>query len=139
MIEPGKTVKVHYKGTLDDGSVFDSSEGREPLSFVLGSGQVIAGFDKAIQGMSVGETQTVNIPCAEAYGEASEDMIAVLEHDQFPPEIQPEVGLMLQLQTEQGPIQAVIVEMTDEGVRVDANHRLAGEDLTFELTVVEVE
>ena len=138
MVEPGKTVKVHYKGTLDDESVFDSSEGREPLEFQVGSGQVIPGFDAAIQQMETGSTKTIKIPSAEAYGEVRQDMIAMIPHTQFPDGLNPQVGQTLQLQTPQGAIPVSVVEVKDEGVVIDGNHPLAGKDLTFELTLVEV-
>lgn len=138
MAEAGNTVAVHYKGTLSDGSVFDSSEGREPLEFVVGSGQVIPGFDQAVASMAVGETKTVHIPCAEAYGEMSEDMKMVVPKEQIPPEIKPEVGMMLQITTPQGPMPVRVSEVNEDGIVLDANHPLAGEDLTFELELVEV-
>jgi peptidylprolyl isomerase len=138
MIESGTKVKVHYKGTLDDGSVFDSSENRDPLEFQLGSGQVIPGLDNAIQEMEVGATKTITIPCNQAYGERREEMVLNLSHDQFPEGMQPEVGKSLKLSTPQGPLIAQITEITDENVVIDANHPLAGKDLTFELTLVEL-
>ena len=138
MVEPGRTVKVHYKGTLDDESVFDSSEGRDPLEFQIGSGQVIPGFDAAVQQMEVGSTKTIKIPCAEAYGEVRQDMIAMIPHEQFPDELNPEVGQTLNLQTPQGSLPVSVVEIKDDGVMIDGNHPLAGEDLTFELTLVEI-
>ena len=138
MIESGKTAKVHYKGTLNDGTVFDSSEGRDPLEFTVGSGQVIPGFDAAVQEMVIGGTKTVTIPCAEAYGEVVEELVAIVPHDQFPPELKPEVGQTLELQSPQGNLPARVIEITDAGVQLDGNHPLAGQDLTFELTLVEV-
>lgn len=137
MIEAGTKVKVHYKGTLDDGSVFDSSENRDPLEFQLGTGQVIAGFDAAVSEMDVGGTKTVTIPCAEAYGEYRNEMVLTLEHCQFPEGMNPEVGKSLQLSTPQGPLIAQITDVSDDGVTIDGNHPLAGKDLTFELTLVE--
>lgn len=138
MIEPGSTVKVHYKGTLDDGSVFDSSEGKNPLEFEVGSGQVISGFDAAVQKMDEGATETVKIPSAEAYGDVREEMIATIPHEQFPDDLNPQVGQTLELKTAQGSLPVRVVEIKNEGVIIDGNHPLAGEDLTFELTVVEV-
>ena len=139
MIEPGTKVRVHYKGTLDDGSVFDSSENRDPLEFQLGAGQVIAGFDAAISEMEVGGTKTVTIPCAEAYGEYRKEMVLTLEHSQFPEGMNPEVGQSLRLSTPQGPLIAQIKDVSDDGVTIDGNHPLAGKDLTFELTLVEAD
>ncbi|MHC4779011.1 MAG: FKBP-type peptidyl-prolyl cis-trans isomerase [Planctomycetota bacterium] len=138
MIDSGKTVKVHYKGMLDDGSVFDTSQGREPLEFQAGQGQVIPGFDAAILEMDAGATKTVKIPCSDAYGEPREDMIATIPHDRFPPDLKPEVGQTLQFNSPAGPMAVVVVEVVDEGVTIDGNHPLEDKDLTFELTVVEV-
>jgi peptidylprolyl isomerase len=135
----GDMVSVHYTGRLDDGTVFDSSEGREPLRFEVGSGQVIAGFDEAITGMGEGETKTVRIPSEEAYGERRDELMLEVERSAFPPTIEPEVGQRLQMS--QGPGQAAVVTVTDvsaESVRLDANHPLAGEALTFELKLVEI-
>jgi len=139
MIEDGKKVKVHYKGTLADGSVFDSSEGRDPLEFELGSGQVIAGFEQAVRAMETGDTQSVEIPCAEAYGETREDLVAQIPRTNIPDDIEPELGLSLQLNTPDGVVVVRIVELSEETVTLDGNHQLAGQDLTFELTLVGVE
>jgi len=136
MAHEGNTVKVHYTGTLNDGSIFDSSEGREPLEFVMGEGQVIAGFETAVGAMQIGETRTVTIACADAYGEVNPEQIVTIDKEHFPPEIKPEVGMMLQMQTPQGPMPVRVDAIDDDGVRLDANHPLAGEDLTFELTLV---
>ena len=136
MVAPGKTVKVHYKGTLNDGSIFDTSEGRDPLEFQVGSGQVIPGFDAAIQRMDEGATETITIPSSEAYGDVREDMIATIPHEQFPEGLNPEVGQTLQLKTPDGALPVRVVDVKDEGVTIDGNHPLAGKDLTFELTVV---
>lgn len=138
MVAPGKTVKVHYKGTLDDGSVFDSSEGRDPLEFQVGSGQVIPGFDAAIQDMEIGATKTVTIPSAEAYGAKQQEAIATIPRAKFPSDLELEIGLTLELSTPQGPLPVRVVEIEDENVTIDGNHPLAGLDLTFELTLVGV-
>lgn len=138
MIQNGQQVKVHYTGTLDDGSQFDSSEGRDPLTFAIGGGQVIPGFEAAVREMEVGETKSVTIPCAEAYGSVRPEMIATIPSTDFPDTITPEVGMVLQMQTEQGPLPLTVREVNDEGVTVDGNHPLAGKDLTFALTLVEV-
>ena len=127
MIAPGKTVQVHYKGTLDDGVVFDSSEGRDPLEFQVGSGQVIPGFDAAIQAMIVGSSKTVTIPSAEAYGDIRPEMIATIPHEQFPEDLNPQVGQTLQLTTPQGELPVQVVDVKDEGVTIDGNHPLAGQ------------
>jgi len=138
MIEPGKTVKVHYKGTLDDGSVFDSSEGRDPLEFQVGSGQVIPGFDAAVQDMDEGSSKTITIPSDDAYGDVRQDMIVTIPSEQIPDDLNPQVGQSLQLKTPEGDMPVRVVDVVDEGVTIDANHPLAGQNLTFELTVVEI-
>ena len=138
MIESGKTVKVHYKGTLGDGTVFDSSEGRDPLSFEIGSEQVIPGFEAAVAAMGVGDTQTITLACADAYGEANEDMVGLVPRDSLPDELEPEVGMMLQMESPDGAVPVRVVEVAEETITLDANHPLAGEDLTFELTRVEI-
>jgi peptidylprolyl isomerase len=138
MIEAGKTVKVHYKGTLNDGTVFDSSEGRDPLEFEMGSGTVIAGFETAVGPMEIDETKKVTIPSSEAYGDFNEDMVGLIPRTSLPEDITPEVGLILSMQSPDGEMPVRIVEMDDENLTLDANHPLAGQDLTFELTLVEV-
>jgi peptidylprolyl isomerase len=138
MAENGSTVCVHYTGSLDDGSVFDSSEGREPLEFVLGEGNVIPGFEQALGDMEVGDKKTVKIPCAQAYGEVDDNMMMAVPREQVPPEITPEVGMMLQVSTPQGPMPVRIGKVTEESIMLDANHPLAGKDLTFEIELVEV-
>ncbi|MCC5937890.1 MAG: peptidylprolyl isomerase [Lunatimonas sp.] len=135
----GNTVKVHYKGTLKDGTVFDSSENREPLEFVVGDGRMIKGFDAAVNGMSVGEDKTVTIPSVEAYGEKREDMMLDVPLDQVPPEIKPEVGMDLSIQNQMGqPTPVKVVHVDEQKITLDANHPLAGEDLIFDIKVVEI-
>jgi peptidylprolyl isomerase len=135
----GDEVKVHYKGHLGDGSVFDSSEGREPLQFKIGEGLIIPGFEQAVVGMEKGENKTVLIPAAEAYGAYQEEMVAVVERDQFPVDLNPEIGQQLELGREEGQNMIVTVtEVTEKTVTLDANHPLAGEDLTFEIDLVEI-
>ncbi len=130
-------VKVHYKGTLSNGEVFDSSEGRDPLEFTLGSGQVIPGFDKGIQGMEINESKTILIPSTEAYGQVREDLIQEVDKKDLPQEINPEVGLKLVSQTPDGKqIPLIVTEIKEESIIVDANHPLAGKDLTFKVTLV---
>jgi FKBP-type peptidyl-prolyl cis-trans isomerase 2 len=137
--KPGDTVKIHYTGKLDDGTVFDSSASREPLEFTLSSGQVIPGFDQAVLGMSPGETKTEKIPMDQAYGPYREEMVVEVSRQQMPPELEPEVGQQLQVQQTDGQtIPVVVTEVTDSTVTLDANHPLAGEDLTFEIQLVEI-
>jgi peptidylprolyl isomerase len=137
--KPGDTVKIHYTGKLDDGTVFDSSVNREPLEFTLSSGQVIPGFDQAVLGMSPGETKTEKIPMDQAYGPYREDMVVEVSREQMPAELQPEVGQQLQVQQPNGQvIPVVITDVSDNSVTLDANHPLAGEDLTFEIQLVDI-
>jgi peptidylprolyl isomerase len=138
MIESGKTVKVHYIGTLADGTVFDTSEGRDPISFEVGSGQVIPGFDAAVAGMAVGQTETIQIPCGEAYGESREEMIGQIPRSELPDDLEPEIDMVLSMHSPEGEMPVRIVAVDTETVTLDANHPLAGQDLTFELTLVEV-
>lgn len=135
----GDKVRIHYTGTLSDGTQFDSSEGRDPLEFQLGSGQVIKGFDDGVTGMTVGEKKTVNIPCEDAYGPENDAMKQDVPREQIPAEIPLEVGLMLQMQGPDGQVLPVkVVNITDEAVTLDANHELAGKDLTFALELVSI-
>lgn len=139
MIENGKKVKIHYTGTLTDGTQFDSSKGRDPLEFEIGAGMVIAGFDAAVKVMEIGEVKTVTIPAAEAYGEARPEMIMDVPKEQIPPEMTVEAGMQLMMQTQDGqPIPVTVTEIKEESITIDANHQLAGKDLTFELELVEV-
>lgn len=133
----GDTVQIHYTGTLQDGSVFDSSEGRDPLQFTLGSGQVIKGFDDGVTGMAVGEKKTVEIPCDDAYGPINPAMMQDVPREQIPDEIPLELGMMLQMQGPAGDVLPVkVANITDDTVTLDANHMLAGKDLTFALELV---
>lgn len=135
----GDKVKVHYHGKLIDGTTFDSSEGRSPLEFEVGSGQVIPGFDDGVTGLKVGEKRTVNIPADQAYGQASEEQIVEFPKSQFPPEMTPEVGMPLQMSNDQGQtFQVVIKEVKEDSVVLDANHPLAGKDLVFDIELVEI-
>ena len=135
----GDTVKVHYTGTLKDGSVFDTSAEREPLEFKLGEGQLIPGFEKAVIGMEEGDSTTVDIPVEEAYGEAREDLIINVPKDQLPDDVEPEVGMQLQVNQQDGqPIPVRITEIKDDELVLDANHPLAGKDLSFEIELLEV-
>ncbi|RYH01945.1 peptidylprolyl isomerase [Salipiger sp. IMCC34102] len=135
----GDTVRIHYTGTLQDGTVFDSSEGRDPLEFTVGSGQIIPGLDNAIPGMAEGEAKTVNIPVDEAYGPVNAEARQDVPRSDIPAEITLEEGLQLQMQTPQGQVVPVTVASVNEDtVTLDANHPLAGKDLTFDVTMVEV-
>lgn len=137
-VRRGDNVKVHYTGTLEDGSVFDSSEGAEPLSFAVGSGQVIVGFDEAVMGMKVGDTKTVDIPCAKAYGERNDEMIIQAPIDQVPPDMELELGMRLEMGGANGEVLRVVVaEIEETHITLDANPPLAGKDLKFKLELVE--
>lgn len=136
---PGKTVSIHYTGTLADGSTFDSSEGRDPLTFEMGSGQIIPGLENALTGMAVGDTKTVTIPAAEAYGDHNPQAVQQVPRDSVPDNIPLDLGTQLQVQTQDGrALPVVVTEVTDEHVLLDANHPLAGKDLTFAVEVVSV-
>jgi peptidylprolyl isomerase len=138
-VEDGKTIKIHYTGKLDDGTVFDSSREREPLEFTMGSGGLIKGFEDAVRGMTVGEMKTISIPSGEAYGPYREDLVMSINKAQLPPDIDIRQGVMLSLRHPNGgSIDALISEVTADSVTLDANHPLAGEDLTFELQLVEI-
>lgn len=138
-VKSGDKVRIHYTGTLNDGSVFDSSQGRDPLEFVVGSGQVIPGFDVAVTGMTTGEQKTVTIPADQAYGQPDPRAIQAIPREKIPAEIPLEIGLQLQAQSPQGyPIPVTVVEITETEVTLDANHRLAGKDLTFALELVSI-
>lgn len=135
----GDKVKVHYHGKLTDGTTFDSSEGRSPLEFEIGSGQVIPGFDEGVTGLQVGEKRTVHIPAEQAYGPASDEQIVEFPRNQFPPDMTPEVGMPLQMSNDQGQtFQVVIKEIKDDVVVLDANHPLAGKDLVFDIELVDI-
>ncbi len=138
-VKSGDTVRVNYHGKLTDGSTFDSSEGREPLQFTVGSGQVIKGFDNALVGMQLGDKKTVNIPVDEAYGAYSDDLMMEFPITDFPADMTPQVGMELQMSDNQGNIfPVVIAEVMGEVVVLDANHPLAGKDLIFEIELVSI-
>lgn len=135
----GDTVRVHYTGKLDDGTIFDSSAGSDPIEFVLGDHQVIPGFEDGITGMQVGEAKTITIPFDQAYGAYDESLLLEMPRAQFPTHLTPEVGEALQLRQPDGDVVTMIIsEVTDEAVTLDANHPLAGEDLTFDLQLAEI-
>ena len=133
------TVKVHYTGKLTNGEVFDSSVDREPLEFTVGAGQMILGFDAAVDGMALEEKKSVTIPSSEAYGERNEEMIQEVPRVQLPEDMKPEVGQTLVASGDQGQQMHVVVkELADDQIIVDGNHPLAGQDLTFEIELVEI-
>ena len=135
----GNTVKVHYTGKLEDGTVFDSSENREPIEFTLGDGNMIKGFDAAVHGMAVGDDKSVTIPSEEAYGDKKDEMMVDIPRTQVPADIKPEVGMDLSIQNQQGqPMPVKVVHVDDEKITLDANHPLAGQDLIFDIRLVEV-
>jgi FKBP-type peptidyl-prolyl cis-trans isomerase 2 len=137
--KPGDIVKIHYTGRLEDGTVFDSSANREPLEFTLDGGQVIPGFEQAVLGMTPGESKTEKIPMDQAYGPHRPEMVLEVSRQQMPPELQPEVGQQLQVQQPDGQtIPVFVTEVTESTVTLDANHPLAGEDLTFDIELVEI-
>ena len=135
----GDTVRIHYTGKLNDGQQFDSSAGRDPLEFTLGTGQVIPGFDKAVTGMEVGEQKTVEIPAEDAYGEHQPEGRQPFPRANIPADIPLDIGTQLQMQTPDGrPVQVTVAEVNEEQVILDANHPLAGKDLTIEIELVEI-
>ena len=135
----GDTVKIHYTGSLEDGTVFDSSQDRDPLEFTLGEGKVISGFESAVEGMEEGETKTAEIPSDEAYGPRRDDLLLTVARDQLPEDLEPEVGDQLEMRTQDGQAFPVVVtQVGDEQVQLDANHPLAGKDLTFDIELVEI-
>ena len=136
----GDTVRINYTGTLKNGDQFDSSEGRDPLEFVVGSGQIIRGLDAAIPGMIVGDKKIVHVPCADAYGDHNPDARQAIPRSEIPDDIPLEPGTQLQMQTPQGQVVPVTVaDVTDEEVTLDANHALAGEDLTFAIEIMGID
>ena len=138
-VKKGDKIKVHYHGKLTSGETFDSSADREPLEFEVGSGMVIKGFDDGVTGMSVGEKKTVNIPFNEAYGAKNPEMIIEMPKDRFPKDMEIEVGMPLGMSDQEGQqFEVTIVEIKDDVVLLDANHRLAGQDLVFDLELVEI-
>ena len=136
-IKDGDTVRVHYTGTFSDGEVFDSSREREPLEFSIGDGSLIPGFEDALIGRAKGDRFTVTIPADDAYGEHLEELLMEVPPSEVPEDIKPEVGMMLQIATDDGDME-VQIDVNDKAVVLDANHPLAGEDLTFDIEVVDV-
>jgi len=139
MAKDGDAVKVHYTGTLGDGTTFDTSVGSDPLEFTLGEGRMIPGFEQAVYGLKVGQSKTVTIPVEEAYGPHDDELVLVIGREQLPAGVNPEVGQGLQMQTTDGRTVTVpVIEVSEETITVDANHPLAGKDLTFEIELVEI-
>jgi len=135
----GDKVKVHYTGKLDDGTVFDSSQERDPLEFTIGEGQIIPGFEQAVVGMNPGDNKTANIPVDKAYGPRRDEMVMDVDKGQFPENITPEIGQKLQMTRSDGQvIMVTITGVSEANVTLDANHPLAGKDLTFDIQLVEI-
>ncbi|HZF64048.1 MAG TPA: peptidylprolyl isomerase [Chitinophagaceae bacterium] len=138
-VKDGDKVRVHYNGKLRTGETFDSSQGRDPLEFTVGSGQVIKGFDEGVKGMQIGDKRIVEIAVEDAYGEKEESRVVEFPKAQFPGDMNPEVGMQLMMSDGQGhSIPVTIVEVKEENVVLDANHPLAGEDLIFDIELVEI-
>ncbi len=137
VVKNGDTVRVHYQGKLKNGETFDSSEGRDPLEFKVGSGNVIAGFDNGVLDMKPGEKKTLEIPVDQAYGPRNEELLLEFPNEKLPADLKPEKGMQLQLSSQDGQVYPVVVtEVKDTGVVLDANHPLAGEDLVFDVELV---
>jgi len=135
----GDTVKVHYTGKLEDGTIFDSSRDREPLELTLGSGSTIPGFENGIIGMALGDTKTITIPPEEAYGPKRDDLVITISKDEFPSDITPSVGQQLQMRHPSGNVMNVtITDVMQDSVTFDANHPLAGKTLIFEVELMEI-
>ncbi|MFY0681062.1 MAG: peptidylprolyl isomerase [Thalassovita sp.] len=138
-VNAGNTVRIHYTGTFSDGTVFDTSDGRDPLEFEVGSGQVIPGLDVALPGMVEGDKKVVEVPADQAYGAIDPAAIQAVPRAEIPAEIPLEVGLQLQVQTPDGQVMPVVVaDVAEETVTLDANHPLAGRDLTFAIELVSI-
>lgn len=139
MAKIGDTVKVHYTGKLEDGSIFDSSVNSEPLQFTLGDNMVIAGFDKAVVGMGLGESKTIGIPMDEAYGPYHSELVQEVNRTDIPTDMDLQVGQRLQAQREDGQLVVItVIEVSESTVKLDANHPLAGKDLFFDIELVEI-
>lgn len=138
-VKEGDTVRIHYTGTLTDGQTFDSSEGRDPLEFTVGSGQIIPGLDAALPGMEVGQKKQVDVPADQAYGPRNPEAQQQVPRAEIPDDIPLDIGTQLQVQTPQGQaVPVTVIEVTDDQVTLDANHPLAGQDLTFAIELVEI-
>jgi peptidylprolyl isomerase len=135
----GDTVKVHYTGKLDNGTVFDTSTNRNPLEFTIGDGHIISGFEQAIIGMDINESKTIKVPSDKAYGPHREEMVVVLQRNQFPSHLKPEVGQHLRIPGPDGQgFLVIITDISDSTVTLDGNHPLAGKDLTFDVQLIDI-
>ncbi|MBA7535974.1 FKBP-type peptidyl-prolyl cis-trans isomerase SlyD [subsurface metagenome] len=140
MIKKGDRVKVQYTGSLNDGTIFDKSKEGEPLEFTVGSGQVIPGFDKAVEGMKLNEEKKVTLKPEDAYGKRDETAIREVPKNSLPENFKPEKGMMIRLQDQTGrPIPGTVTDITENNITVDLNHPLAGKDLTFDIKVIGIE
>ena len=138
-VKQGDTVTVNYTGKLSDGTIFDSSIGRHPMQFTVGKGQLIAGFEKAVLGMSAGDKKTVVIPVAEAYGQRKDSAVVEVERKNLPPDLNAQVGQRLELtQEDDSTVLVTVTDATDTSLTLDANHPLAGKDLTFEIELMTI-
>ncbi|MCV3270498.1 FKBP-type peptidyl-prolyl cis-trans isomerase [Roseobacter sinensis] len=138
-VKTGDTVGIHYTGTLADGTTFDSSEGRDPLQFVVGSGQVLSGLDAALPGMGLGEKKTVEVACADAYGPINPQMRQAVPREGIPDDVPLDIGTLLNVETPEGQaMQVMVVAADDATVTIDANHPLAGQDLSFDIEVMSI-
>ena len=138
-VKENNTVKVHYTGKLSDGQVFDSSEGKEPLEFTLGKGQIIPGFEKGLIDMKLNEKKTITIAKEEAYGDINDNLRQEVKRSELPEDIKPEVGMGLVSKSPDGQeMNLLVVEVKEESIVIDGNHPLAGKDLIFDLEVVEI-
>jgi peptidylprolyl isomerase len=138
-VQVGDTVRIHYTGTLDDGTQFDSSAGREPIEFTLGEQSVIAGFETGVKGMQVGEQKTIHIPAEEAYGQRNEALVEEIPRQHFPQDMELQVGMQLQAQSPNGEhFNVVVTALSETTATLDGNHPLAGEALNFDLELVEI-
>lgn len=138
-VKIGDKVKVEYTGTLEDGTVFDTSEGKQPLEFEAGSGQIVKGFDNAVIGMEKGEEKEIRLEPAEAYGDVNPELVKKVPRENLPPGQEPKQGMMLLIKTPEGrQFPAKIAEVTDKDVSIDLNHPLAGKTLNFKFKVVDI-
>jgi peptidylprolyl isomerase len=137
-VKQGDTVKIHYTGTLTDGTEFDSSVDRDPIEFKVGDGRLIPGFERGVIGMVTGDKKSITVPVDEAYGPRRDELVVVVERNQMPPDLDPKVGDNLVLEQNEKQIRVRVTEMTAEEITLDANHPLAGEELNFEIELVEI-